>query len=157
MEYFNTFGGNPVACAVGLEVLSVIAKEDLQGNAAVVGEHARMRLDELAAQTAAGAQDTSSSSLCVAEHVESKHSPLSIWNYVMTAAESEMEWVPEMTCQFVAFLTDGTPIPVDGVTVDGLDEDVCHTDCDDVSGSCSYDCNADAFFTCSAGRRVRRS
>ena len=27
MEYFNTFGGNPVACAVGLEVLSVIEDE----------------------------------------------------------------------------------------------------------------------------------
>jgi acetylornithine/succinyldiaminopimelate/putrescine aminotransferase len=24
MEYFNTFGGNPVACAVGLAVLDVI-------------------------------------------------------------------------------------------------------------------------------------
>ena len=26
-EYFNTFGGNPVACAVGLEVLSVLEDE----------------------------------------------------------------------------------------------------------------------------------
>ena len=129
----------------------------MAGDGVVTNADITLLAGELAAQTAAGAQDTSSSSLCVAEHVESKHSPLSIWNYVMTAAESEMEWVPEMTCQFVAFLTDGTPIPVDGVTVDGLDEDVCHTDCDDVSGSCSYDCNADAFFTCSAGRRVRRS
>ena len=32
-EYFNTFGGNPVACAVGLEVLSVIEDERLQLNA----------------------------------------------------------------------------------------------------------------------------
>lgn len=37
MEYFNTFGGNPVSCAVGRAVLQVIDDEDLQGNAARVG------------------------------------------------------------------------------------------------------------------------
>jgi ethanolamine-phosphate phospho-lyase len=30
LEYFNTFGGNTVACAVGLAVLEVIEKEQLQ-------------------------------------------------------------------------------------------------------------------------------
>ncbi|XP_033839091.1 ethanolamine-phosphate phospho-lyase [Periophthalmus magnuspinnatus] len=39
MEYFNTFGGNPVSCAIGLAVLEVIEKEDLQGNALRVGGH----------------------------------------------------------------------------------------------------------------------
>ncbi len=29
MEYFNTFGGNPVSCAIGLEVLKVIKNEKL--------------------------------------------------------------------------------------------------------------------------------
>ncbi|MCB9432004.1 MAG: aminotransferase class III-fold pyridoxal phosphate-dependent enzyme [Ardenticatenaceae bacterium] len=38
MEYFNTFGGNPVSCAVGLAVLDVIEQEDLQGNALRVGQ-----------------------------------------------------------------------------------------------------------------------
>jgi 4-aminobutyrate aminotransferase-like enzyme/Ser/Thr protein kinase RdoA (MazF antagonist)/sugar phosphate permease len=37
MEYFNTFGGNPVSCAIGLTVLDVIATENLQENARVVG------------------------------------------------------------------------------------------------------------------------
>jgi 4-aminobutyrate aminotransferase-like enzyme len=37
MEYFNTFGGNPVSCAVGLAVLEVIEAEDLQARAADVG------------------------------------------------------------------------------------------------------------------------
>ena len=38
MEYFNTFGGNPVSCAIGKTVLDVIEKEQLQGNAAKVGK-----------------------------------------------------------------------------------------------------------------------
>ncbi|MGH7470240.1 MAG: aminotransferase class III-fold pyridoxal phosphate-dependent enzyme [Longimicrobiales bacterium] len=37
MEYFNTFGGNPVSCAVGTAVLDVIAEERLQHNALRVG------------------------------------------------------------------------------------------------------------------------
>ncbi|KAM7021270.1 ethanolamine-phosphate phospho-lyase [Passerculus sandwichensis] len=39
LEYFNTFGGNPVSCAIGLAVLDVIEKEDLQGNATRVGNY----------------------------------------------------------------------------------------------------------------------
>jgi 4-aminobutyrate aminotransferase-like enzyme len=38
MEYFNTFGGNPVSCAVGLAVLDVIKHERLQENALRTGE-----------------------------------------------------------------------------------------------------------------------
>lgn len=37
MEYFNTFGGNPVSCAVGLAVLDVLRDERLQQNAFRVG------------------------------------------------------------------------------------------------------------------------
>ena len=37
MEYFNTFGGNPVSCAVGLEVLSIIEDEQLQEHAKSIG------------------------------------------------------------------------------------------------------------------------
>jgi 4-aminobutyrate aminotransferase-like enzyme/Ser/Thr protein kinase RdoA (MazF antagonist) len=37
MEFFSTFGGNPVACAVGLAVLDILRDEDLQQNALRVG------------------------------------------------------------------------------------------------------------------------
>ncbi len=37
MEYFNTFGGNPVSCIVGLAVLDVIEEEKLQENALKTG------------------------------------------------------------------------------------------------------------------------
>jgi 4-aminobutyrate aminotransferase-like enzyme len=47
MEYFNTFGGNPVSCAIGLAVLDVIESEQLQRNAAGVGTHLTGRLQAL--------------------------------------------------------------------------------------------------------------
>ncbi|KAM6224209.1 5-phosphohydroxy-L-lysine phospho-lyase [Rhynchocyon petersi] len=37
VEYFNTFGGSPVSCAVGLAVLEVLQKEQLQAHATHVG------------------------------------------------------------------------------------------------------------------------
>jgi 4-aminobutyrate aminotransferase-like enzyme len=37
LEYFNTFGGNPVSCAIGLAVLDVIEDEGLQAQALRVG------------------------------------------------------------------------------------------------------------------------
>jgi len=39
MEYFNTFGGNPVACAAGLAVLEVLHEENLLAHAGEVGAH----------------------------------------------------------------------------------------------------------------------
>jgi 4-aminobutyrate aminotransferase-like enzyme len=47
MEYFNTFGGNPVSCAVGLAVLDVLREERLQQNALEVGRHLKSGLEKL--------------------------------------------------------------------------------------------------------------
>lgn len=47
MEYFNTFGGNPVSCAIGLEVLKIIEEEKLQDNALKIGTYLKQELKKL--------------------------------------------------------------------------------------------------------------
>ncbi len=47
MEYFSTFGGNPVSCSVGLAVLDIIRDEKLQENAHAVGTNLKAALNEL--------------------------------------------------------------------------------------------------------------
>ena len=48
MEYFNTFGGNPVSCAIGTAVMQTIKNEELQENALVVGNYLKAALKTLA-------------------------------------------------------------------------------------------------------------
>ena len=48
MEYFNTFGGNPVSCSIGTEVLRVVKEEGLQRNALEVGNYLKSELKGLA-------------------------------------------------------------------------------------------------------------
>jgi 4-aminobutyrate aminotransferase-like enzyme len=50
MEYFNTFGGNPVSCAIATEVLRTVKREKLQENALEVGEFLKSELQELASE-----------------------------------------------------------------------------------------------------------
>ncbi len=45
--YFNTFGGNPVSCAVGLAVLDVLEGEKLVENAAEVGAYVLQKFTDL--------------------------------------------------------------------------------------------------------------
>jgi len=50
MEYFNTFGGNPVACAAGHAVLDVMQQQDLLARATGLGERWLAALRDLAAE-----------------------------------------------------------------------------------------------------------
>ncbi len=47
MEYFNTFGGNPVSCAIGTEVLRTVKREKLQENALNVGNYLKTELKNI--------------------------------------------------------------------------------------------------------------
>jgi 4-aminobutyrate aminotransferase-like enzyme len=47
MEFFSTFGGNNVSCAIGLKVLEVVQEEKLQAHALAVGERLLGGLREL--------------------------------------------------------------------------------------------------------------
>jgi 4-aminobutyrate aminotransferase-like enzyme len=47
VEFFSSFGGNPVSCAIGLSVLQVIEEEHLQENAKIVGDFYKSLFIEL--------------------------------------------------------------------------------------------------------------
>lgn len=47
VEFFSSFGGNPVSCAIGAAVLDVIEEEQLQRNAMMVGEYYQSLLRDL--------------------------------------------------------------------------------------------------------------
>ncbi|KAK5642309.1 hypothetical protein RI129_008476 [Pyrocoelia pectoralis] len=46
-RHINTFGGNPVASAVGIKVLEIIEKEQLQENSKRIGTHLLLELEKL--------------------------------------------------------------------------------------------------------------
>jgi len=48
VEFFSSFGGNPVSCAIATAVLDVLVEEDLQENAKIVGAHYKALLTGLA-------------------------------------------------------------------------------------------------------------
>ncbi len=52
VEFFSSFGGNPVSCAIGLAVLEVIEEENLQENAKDVGDYYQSLFRELQAEYA---------------------------------------------------------------------------------------------------------
>ncbi|XP_054728962.1 alanine--glyoxylate aminotransferase 2-like [Anastrepha obliqua] len=47
VAYFNTYGGNPVSCAIANAVMQVIEEEGLQENARIVGDYLKKKCREL--------------------------------------------------------------------------------------------------------------
>ncbi len=47
MEYFNTYGGNPVSCAAGMAVLEIMEEEKLMKNASLTGKYLKSGLQKL--------------------------------------------------------------------------------------------------------------
>jgi 4-aminobutyrate aminotransferase-like enzyme len=47
MEYFNTFGGNPVSCSIGIAVLDIIEQTNLQAHALETGNYLLAQLNNL--------------------------------------------------------------------------------------------------------------
>ena len=44
MEFFSSFGGNPVSCAIAISVLDELEKNKLQKNAKIVGDYIKYEL-----------------------------------------------------------------------------------------------------------------
>jgi len=53
-QHGSTFGGNPLACAVGREVVAMLATGEYQARAATLGEHMHARLSALPARHVSG-------------------------------------------------------------------------------------------------------
>lgn len=47
MEFFSTYGGNPVSCAIGLEVLNIVKDEGLQEHARELGNYTKASLGNI--------------------------------------------------------------------------------------------------------------
>jgi 4-aminobutyrate aminotransferase-like enzyme len=52
VKYFNTFGGNPVSCAIGTAVLDIVEGDNLQSHAGEIGEYFLRSLEGLKSQHA---------------------------------------------------------------------------------------------------------
>jgi len=76
MEYFNTFGGNPVSCAIGAEVLRTVKREGLQKHALEIGEFLKKELRILAKQYPIIGQVRGQGLFLGIELVDSKMNPL---------------------------------------------------------------------------------
>lgn len=73
MEFFSSFGGNPVSCAIGLAVLDVIEEESLQQHALDVGNYLIERLKKLQHNYAVIGDVRGSGLFLGIELIENKH------------------------------------------------------------------------------------
>ncbi|MFA9231029.1 MAG: aminotransferase class III-fold pyridoxal phosphate-dependent enzyme [Microgenomates group bacterium] len=105
MEYFNSYGGNPVSMAVGMAVLDVIENQNLQAHAATTGTYLLNRFHEMA-QRHALIGDVRGAGLFLGIELVTDHQTLA-------AATAEAGWIVNHLRQnAVLASTDG---PMDNV------------------------------------------
>lgn len=100
MEYFNTFGGNPVSSAIGLAVLDVIEDEGLQRHALEVGRHLLVGLRELKGRHEVIGDVRGQGLFLGLELVDDRHT-------LAPAADAASELVEEARQRGVLLSTDG--------------------------------------------------
>ena len=150
---FNRIGAMRQVAQDALADLAILPSTSIevvlvQGDGTVTNKDIVELADRL--DTLAAGDSTKESSRCMLGHVDARHSPLSIWNYMHQVGDEELEWVPELVCQFTDFLVAGTAMPTAGTIEDGdppASLPQCATAC---PGACSYSCANDTYLTCGA-------
>jgi len=100
MEYFNTFGGGPVAMRVGKAVLQAIESDGILDNVDQVGKYFKKRLTDLCKKHEMAGNVRGSGLFLGLELVKSKAS--------LTPASAETDWIVEAArCRGVLLGTDG--------------------------------------------------
>eukprot|EP01035_Chromulina_nebulosa_P039045 gene39046-52749_t len=105
-RYFNTFGGNPVSCAVGMAVLDVIEDESLIDNARDVGAYLRDGLRGLAS----GFPRPEDESLIDAVTALSGSGPAYVFHLVecMAAAGVKLGLAPDLAMRLARATVEGS-------------------------------------------------
>tara|TARA_B100001248_G_scaffold103616_2_gene77211 strand:- start:2351 stop:5380 length:3030 start_codon:yes stop_codon:yes gene_type:complete len=77
MEFFNTFGGNPVSCSIALEVIKTVKSKKLQENAKIVGNYFKNELIKLSRDNKIIADVRGEGLFLGIEFLDSEKNPLS--------------------------------------------------------------------------------
>tara|TARA_B100000900_G_scaffold297508_1_gene256034 strand:+ start:64 stop:3093 length:3030 start_codon:yes stop_codon:yes gene_type:complete len=78
MEFFNTFGGNPVSCSIALEVIKTVKSKKLQENARTIGTYLKNELIKLSKEFKIIADVRGEGLFLGIEFLDSKKNPMSI-------------------------------------------------------------------------------
>jgi 4-aminobutyrate aminotransferase-like enzyme/Ser/Thr protein kinase RdoA (MazF antagonist) len=100
MEFFSTFGGNPVACAIGLAVLDVIRDDHLQEHAHKLGTYFRDGLRNLIGKHAIIGDVRGAGLFIGVEFVRDRDT-------LEPAAEEAQEFILRMKARGILLSTDG--------------------------------------------------
>ncbi len=87
-EHGSTFGGNPLACAVAMEAMKVVADENLAENAAYLGKIFRRRMRELQAKRPDMITEVRGRGLLNAVIINDSEDSKTAWNICLELAEN---------------------------------------------------------------------